>query len=94
MPTTRRRLADRLDKRNADVYAIINDLVEENWVIENEIPSEARMNNAVKMYLGGLTPQERKSLRTDGVIPTGADSPPDSFVKPKFRCSQTKQDSD
>jgi len=59
----------------------IAELIDEQWLVEIEIPKEQRKNNAIRSYLIALTEEERDAYLRDGSLPSKKASCPPSVTK-------------
>lgn len=77
----RTRIREFMGGKAADVGRMIAELIEEDWMLELEIPKAQRQNSKRANYLALLSPDERDAYIESGAIPVAASTPPKDMVK-------------
>jgi len=73
-----------ISRRSTDVVEMIDELLDEQWLIEIPIATNVRRNASYAFYLFPPTASERDEYMKTWILPPAAQEPPRAFLKPIF----------
>lgn len=81
-PLNRKGIKDNLHRKGSDVGACIENLVNERWLHEVDVPAKVRTNNKRSSFLVNLTTEEHEAVLSGGTLPADKLVIPASWQKP------------
>jgi len=81
-PLNRAGVKAKVRRKTSEVVAMLENLLNERWLIEVDVPAKQRTNNSKAAYLVRLTTEEHESVLAGGALPADKLVIPPSWQKP------------